>query len=759
MASVQGSRSHSRLAATSMRQVGLGPREGGVSVRAGRVGEALLQDALAACAPALASLTDGGALLGEPAAGAPNRPVQRLVRAHTAAAPPPRTAALALALAPPPAPLLADTLALSAAQRRAVEHGRTPLLVVAGAGAGKTRVLVHRIAHLVRMGVPPARILALTFTNRAADELRERCRSLLPANAAPLEVGTFHRVACRLLHQHHAAVGLQANFGLCDEAQRSVLLKQCMQSLGSRTRGLRVRQVADRIGLWQDRGWRPEEVPLDGLSARDPTVQAVYALYAARCRGNNVLDFGDQLLMMRQLFDSSPTLSASLQQRWSHVLIDEYQDSNAVQVQILKRLVTPAHSLTACGDDDQAIYSWRGADPGTLLRFAEDFPGGQMLLLHENHRSTPSIVAAANALIGHNCLRVPKTMQAATPAAAGSAGVQRHTFDSGDAEAQAVASRINELLHGGAAPERIAILHRGHAQVQAQRQVLQRLGLPCAEASAEPAPEAPALQLGLSLLRLACNPHADPDFHALLDAAPLALPRNTQPRLLRRALEKGRSSWQLCHDLGQLGQGAWLPAGAAQPLFRCAQQVQRWQAARLAGTAPALLLATQLQDSQLLAQAQTDPADAGQQALATWMALADALPATAAALPTYLSERSQLSRTAPPGNLALGTLHGAKGLEYDWVFLPGLEEGLLPHQRSLEDAPALEEERRLLFVGMTRARRELWLSHAHRRWIYGRACTQVPSRFLREVGETATPRASYSAGRRMGFPGGAEGEP
>ena len=299
---------------------------------------------------------------------------------------------------------------LNEAQMAAVLHGDSPLLVLAGAGTGKTTVITYRIARLLENGLPPDRFLAVTFTNKAAREMRERTAKLARLDPRSLDIGTFHGICGRLLRRYGTRVGLDRNFVIYDEDDQLSLIKRCCGDLNIDTQSFAPRALRHYIEQWKNEGLTPDEAQPSALDLASEKAHRVYELYQKRCLESNAVDFGDMLLRTLILVRTDEAVRITLQSRWSHLLVDEYQDTNAVQYKLLRALVTEQHSLTVVGDDDQSIYRWRGADIGNILRFERDFPGAVLIRLEQNYRSTQTILSAANAVIAHNAARKGKTL-------------------------------------------------------------------------------------------------------------------------------------------------------------------------------------------------------------------------------------------------------------------------------------------------------------------------------------------------------------
>ena len=614
-------------------------------------------------------------------------------------------------------------------QREAVLTTDGPVLILAGAGSGKTRVITRRIAYLVReKGVPSDAILAVTFTNKAAAEMKARTEALLPG--APLRswVSTFHSLCVRLLRREAAAAGLSPDFVIYDEDDQMQAVRAALRALDLPEKLNPPRRLLSRISARKNSGRDPGDVEDDSVAAQ--TLARVSERYRETLRAANAVDFDDLLLRAAAMLAENETVRESYRRRFRYVMVDEYQDTNRTQYELIRHLVGPQGNVTVVGDEDQSIYSWRGADIQNILDFEHDFPGARVLRLEENYRSSQGILDAASAVVAHNQKRKGKTLRAVK---ATGEPVRLHQAGDEFQEAQWVVGRISSLRSRG----RAAILFRMNAQSRLLEEALLRHGLPYVVVGGVGFYERKEVKDLLSYLRVIRNP-ADPvALRRILNVPARGIGSRTVEEVDRVAGERRISSWDA---LAVVEEEALLPGRATLPLRRFRDMIQR-----LRGEAEGLSIKDLLSRilevtgySAALAQEDTQESQDRLENLAELLSAAadyetrDEAPTLAGFLDqvSLLSDTDQIRDDAP---VTLMTLHSAKGLEFESVFLVGLEEGLSPHTRSLSKPDALEEERRLLYVGMTRAMERLHLSWASSRQVFGQRRVSEPSRFLTEV--------------------------
>ncbi len=653
---------------------------------------------------------------------------------------------------------------LNEPQRAAVTAPLGPLRVLAGAGSGKTRVLTRRIAWLLAVeNASPWSILAVTFTNKAAAEMRGRVEKLLTQPASGLWIGTFHGIAHRLLRQHWQEARLPRAFQILDSDDQNRLLKRVLRSLNLDEKKWPPPQVAGFINRCKDEMQRPADLVDDGKPAQRHYLQ-LYTLYQQECERAGLVDFGELLLRVYELWRDNPALLAHYRERFQHILVDEFQDTNTVQYQWIRLLAGGQGDVFIVGDDDQCVYGWRGSKIEHIQRFAEDFANAQIIRLEQNYRSTHNILKAANALIAHNAGRLGKNLWTAD--GDGEPIQIYNAFNEVD-EARFVVERIRRWTAAGGRRRDAAILYRSNAQSRLFEETLIGAALPYRIYGGLRFFERAEIKDALAYLRLVANRDDDPSFERVVNTPPRAIGERTVELLRAAARAQGGSLWQAALHLlatgGLSGRAASAVRGFLQ-LIETLDQDSRQQP--LAGR-----VAQVVQQSGLLtmyAQAKSDKGEIRVENLEELInASADFSTSVDPVVvgmdpdePDWLNvflahaalESGQGQGAPGEDSVQLMTLHMAKGLEFPLVFLVGMEEGLFPHSRSVMEVRQLEEERRLAYVGMTRAQRQLVLCYAERRNWYGRDNYPSPSRFLQEVPEELTRAVRAGALRRRSAP-------
>ncbi len=625
---------------------------------------------------------------------------------------------------------------LNPAQLEAVCAGDAPLLVLAGAGSGKTTVITYRIARLIEeRGIDAKRILAVTFTNKAAREMRERVGRLTGLDPRQLDIGTFHGICGRLLRRYGERVGVPPSFIIYDQDDQLALIRRALGELKLDAQQLSPQAVRYRLEQWKNQGEAPEDVRITDFDYVGKRALDVYRLYQKMCLAAGAVDFGDMLLHVVTLLKRHEDARALLQRRWSHVLVDEYQDTNHVQYLLLRHLVTPAHSLTVVGDDDQSIYRWRGADIGNILRFERDFLGAHIVRLEQNYRSTGAILDAANAVIAHNTARKGKTLF--TKGERGK-NITLRIFESERDEGEAIAESIRQAIDAGTPADEVGVLYRINSQSRPLEDGLRRRRIPYAVYGGVRFYDRREIKDALAYLRLLVNPASDVDFLRVVNAPARGIGKTTLERLLTSARQHGGSLYEAAV---RVASGEEQLAGRAKKAL--AAFVEMMEALRLHAHSQHLarLLERVLEDTGYLQALHAEATDEAQDRIDNLAELGAALEeymqlAPEPSLAGFLEEASlatDLDGMAEGGRVSLLTLHTAKGLEFGVVFLPGMEEGLFPHSRSLSDKPALEEERRLCYVGITRGKWEVHLSAARWRVTFGEGSLRDLSRFVGEI--------------------------
>jgi len=623
---------------------------------------------------------------------------------------------------------------LNDAQRQAVTAPLAPALVLAGAGSGKTRVLTHRVAWLVQVeGVSPHGILAVTFTNKAAGEMRARIEQQLELPSAPLWIGTFHGIAHRLLRLHWREAGLPQGFSILDAEDQQRLVKRIIRGLSLDEARWVPREVTWFINAQKDEGLRPKHLKDDG----DPTRRQMIKLYEAyedACKRNGVVDFAELLLRSYELWKDAPGLVEHYRARFGHVLVDEFQDTNTIQYNWMKALVGATSIPFVVGDDDQSIYRWRGARVENLQQFRRDFPGTQLYRLEQNYRSTGNILAAANAIIANNSGRIGKKLW--TDGGKGDRIRLYRAYNERD-EAEFVVGRIRDWVSRGGNRKDAAILYRSNAQSRVFEEYLLAQRIPYRVYGGLRFFERQEIKDALAYLRLIANRDDDASFERVVNLPTRGIGARTLEVLRAHAKAHSVSLWQSaapCAD--ELGARA---TGALQAFLQLIAQLD-------AGTRD-LPLHEQvdhvIQQSGLAGHYRKDKADKGEARLENLDELVSAargfepedgdMPPLMAFLSHAVLESGEGQAEEWEDCVQMMTLHTAKGLEFPVVFLCGLEDGLFPHQRSIMDVQGLEEERRLCYVGATRAMRQLYLTFAEQRRMHGMDSYGAPSRFLTEI--------------------------
>jgi DNA helicase-2/ATP-dependent DNA helicase PcrA len=630
---------------------------------------------------------------------------------------------------------------LNEAQGAAVLATEGPVLVLAGAGTGKTRVLTTRLAHILVTGkARPGELLAVTFTNKAAREMKDRISAILNRPVEGWWLGTFHALAARMLRADAEKVGLKPSFTILDSDDQLRLLKQLLAAEGIDDKAWPARLLLSVIERWKDRGLTPDRVTKgEAGDLAGGRLLELYRLYQARLLALNACDFGDLLLHCLELFRTQPAVLEGYQRRFRYLLVDEYQDTNVAQYLWLRLLAQGHRNLCCVGDDDQSIYAWRGAEVGNILRFEEDFPGATVVRLERNYRSTGHILAAASALIARNEQRLGKTLW--TEDEAGEKLRVRGLWD-GEAEARFVGEEIEDLQRRGASLADIAILTRIGAQSREFEERFITLGLPYRVVGGLRFYERQEIRDALAYLRLLHSTDDDLAFERILNKPKRGLGEATVAALYRLARERRLSLFAAARLISETDE---LRPQARRALADFVGLLTRWRREAEAET-HVHMAERVLDESGYTAMLQADKTAEAPGRLENLKELVAAL-AEFDSLAGFLEHVSLVMERANDESqeqVTIMTLHAAKGLEFDTVFLPGWEDGLFPNQRALDEngLKGLEEERRLAYVGITRARKRAILSFAANRRLHGNWQATLPSRFLEELPEEAVERES-----------------
>ena len=626
---------------------------------------------------------------------------------------------------------------LNAQQREAVVTTEGPLLVLAGAGTGKTRVITYRVAHLIELGVPGSAILAVTFTNKAASVMKERISDLLRStgrDASEVWVSTFHSFCARLIRRESQHLGLPRDFAIYDDDDQTAAVKRALTQLDLSTDDYPPRSMRAQISYAKNHGLTADEMAAMAAEARDEArkqAAEVFGVYNDILRKAAALDFDDLLLRAVELLREHADVRAAWNARFHYLMVDEFQDTNRSQEELVRLLAGTRKNVCVVGDEDQSIYAWRGARAGNLKRFTTDFPTAKLIRLEENYRSTQTILDAAAAVVKNNSDRLGKTLQATL-----GAGARLKFFEAPDsaAEAEFICGQLSGLVRNE--PDaRIAVLYRTGAQSRSFEEVLRRLGIRYRVVGGFSFYERAEVRNALAYVRLIFHPEDDVALLRVLNVPPRGIGAVTVAALEARARETGQSLWSVISN-GEFLTGKKF-SGALRSFCKLIEDLQKdcqgmqptQLIERVLGSTGYLDWVEQQDNLEHTSRAENlrELANAMAEATEQGQTLEDVLDQAALA-----SDSDQYDDTIP---VSLMTLHSAKGLEFDAVFLAGLEEGLLPHGRALGSSAEVEEERRLFYVGMTRAKQALVLSRAVYRRTYGeeRLRAALPSRFLAEI--------------------------
>ena len=630
---------------------------------------------------------------------------------------------------------------LNQAQRKAVTTESKHTLVLAGAGSGKTRVLIHRLAWLIQVEhVSPLSIMAVTFTNKAAGEMRARAQSLLQVSARSMWIGTFHGIAHRLLRLHWQEAGLPENFQIIDSDDQHRILRRLIKEEGMDEAQWPARQAQWYINARKDEGQRPDAIEHMGNPMTAQWVR-IYELYQASCDRAGLVDFADLLLRAHELWLNDPSLLDHYRNRLSHLLVDEFQDTNSIQYAWIRMLAGDKGSVLVVGDDDQSIYGWRGAQVANVQHFQRDFNDVQVVKLEQNYRSSGTILEAANALIANNEDRMGKKLWTADDK--GAPITLYSAFNEQD-EARFVVEQIEQWLAKGRRADEVAIVYRTTAQSRLFEEHLLKASIAYRVYGGQRFFERAEIRDALAYLRLIQNPNDDAALERVINTPARGIGQKTVSLLRLQARESSLPMWQAAQECTRQN---LLPARALTALNTFMSLIsdlrERMQDWTLGNQVQGLI-----EESKLVSHYEKEPREKMESRVENLRELVNA--ATAFILPpededagmndlqSFLShaslEAGETQGEAWDDCVQLMTLHSAKGLEFPMVFIVGMEDGLFPHQRSVTEAGGrLEEERRLCYVGITRAREHLCLSHAEVRRMFGSENHCRPSRFLNEI--------------------------
>ena len=644
---------------------------------------------------------------------------------------------------------------LNVAQADAVRTLRGPLLVLAGAGTGKTRVVTYRIAELIRSGIRPERILAVTFTNKAAAEMQERIREML-GNRAPTrpEVSTFHSLCVRILRRHITRLGYPAKFAICDRGDQESLARKVLRDVRVGSEMMRPGDLLSKISTWKSAGLRPSDALTVARTDKDHLAAVGYRRYQTELKASGSVDFDDLLLLTEDLFEKFEDVRLAEAGRFDHLLVDEYQDTNGSQYRIVKGLARDHRNLCVVGDDDQSIYAWRGAEVAHILRFARDWPDAKVVRLEENYRSTQAILDLANRLIVFNRERHDKVLRASRT---GGIPPRILQFKDENEEAKELVILIQQRLREpGIEPRDIAILFRTNEQPRPFEAELRRARVPYTLVGGSSFFDRKEVRDVIAMLRLIETDDDEVAFLRVINTPP----RGVGPKAVEQLMEAAAAAKMTVAKLARRSESRPdLPRAAHEGLNRLFEAVD--QARHQRGRVSLVEIATKLIDQVGYRQEIERLYDNDEERTARWASVEQVISALGAHeqeqarpdLGEFLDALALSGRDFDGGKekklagnaVALMTLQSAKGLEFPEVYMVGMEEGILPHHRSVAlDGAAIDEERRLCYVGITRAQERLTLSLSLTRFKWGKARETIPSRFLFEIMGQADNAAKYA---------------
>ena len=626
---------------------------------------------------------------------------------------------------------------LNPPQAEAVQHLNGPLLVLAGAGTGKTRVLTTRLANLIATGTAsPRNIMAVTFTNKAAKEMAERVEHLIGESTAGMWLGTFHSLGARLLRRHAERMGLRPDFTILDTDDQKRLLTEILRDHNMDTTEYPPRNLASLISRWKDNAWLPKDVPSDQDGFAQGRAITLYKDYQNRLKALNACDFGDLLLLPVELFKKHPDVLADYQNRLTHILVDEYQDTNAVQYLWLRLLSMTNKNICVVGDDDQSIYGWRGAQVGNILRFEKDYDGAKVVRLEQNYRSTGNILKAASAVISHNSERHGKTLWTEID---DGEKVHVHPVIDDREEARLIADACDRHMRDGGSYADCAVLLRTAAQTRSLEEYFIKAGVPYVILGGMKFYERKEVRDAIAYIRLVNNQQDDLAFQRIVNVPRRGVGKAALESIQTKARERTLpllAATQIALQEGEIS------GKAKTELTRFCDNINLWRTfggvgSDEGGQCPDTLMEQILEESGYLDMLRNDKDPDAKTRIDNLKELIRAMqdyPSLSSFL-EHVSLVMDADQDTLDESVRMMTVHAAKGLEFDYVFLPGFEDGIFPHQRSLNETghQAVEEERRLAYVAITRARKKLVISYTASRRLYGQFQPSAASRFLMEI--------------------------
>jgi DNA helicase II / ATP-dependent DNA helicase PcrA len=623
---------------------------------------------------------------------------------------------------------------LNPTQLDAVQHTEGPLLILAGAGSGKTRVLTHRVAHLIDQGLAaPEEVLAITFTNKAAREMKDRVALLVGPDSRRMWVSTFHAFCARILRVHAEKLGYKREFTIYDGADQVRLVKRCIVELGKDPKRFNPRSFQAQISNAKNVLMAPDDFLRNTEGYIAENVAEVYDLYQKRLYENNAMDFDDLIMQTVALLELFPEVRERYQTRFKYIHVDEYQDTNHAQYRLVNILAAAHRNLCVVGDDDQSVYSWRGADIRNILDFERDYPEAKVVKLEQNYRSTQTILDAANAVVSNNASRKAKELWTA-----GGEGDRIRVFAASDeyAEARFVVSEIERLMDGGTSARDISVFYRTNAQSRALEDVLVREGIPYQVVGGVRFYERAEIRDAMAYLTVISNPDDSGSLERIINVPKRGIGNTSVAKLQDHAGKNGITLYEALSEADEAGL-----AGAARKACKAVRDLFEGLRVAAVEVPPTDLIGAVLDESGYRKELEAEDTVEAESRLENLEELINAAreyervepePTLAGFLQEQALYSDQDTMTSEGGSVTLMTLHNAKGLEYSHVFVVGMEEGTFPHSRSL-DEHNLEEERRLAYVGITRAKKTLTLTHARLRSSWGEREYRMPSRFLSEI--------------------------
>lgn len=631
-------------------------------------------------------------------------------------------------------------------QKEAVTTTKGPLLVLAGAGSGKTRVITHRIVHLILGGVAPHNILAVTFTNKAATEMRERVTALIakyaPGNTEGLRstptVTTFHALGVRLLREYHETLGLRRHFTIYDRSDSNRAIKKAIETAGYTTKQFEPRKMLSMISRAKGDAISRVKYLEDASSFPEKVCAEIWGHYDKTMREEHALDFDDLLFKTLNLLESFPDVRKALQERYAYIHVDEYQDTNKVQFAIMKLLAGETANFCVVGDVDQNIYSWRGADIKNVLQFENNFPGAKTIFLEENYRSSGTIIAASNDIIEKNKNRIPKTVFTSNQHGE---KITLHAAHTGPDEAEYIVMTIKSLIADGASPSSFAVLYRTNFQSRGLEEAFLNFGVPY-QLLGTKFFERKEVKDVLSYVRLALNPGSTADIARIVNSPTRGIGKVTMTKMIEgkrdeikgATLLKVERFEEMMRDIGDHARTEKISETLKFIIKRSGMEADF----KKHGTEDDMERLENLQELVSLATRYDElDAEAGVEALLENAALQ--------------SDQDELQSKEDSDAVRLMTIHAAKGLEFPYVFITGLEEGLFPHERLDDKGVDHEEERRLFYVALTRAEKKIYLTYAHVRMIFGQQRVNVPSSFINDISNEHVEAESSLSGGGSGY--------